>query len=138
LVGLLGAAALSALLGWLLLRTVRVEDDVVVIAHRGAAGRAPENTLAPSNGRSPMAPTGVRSTSETADGEVVVLHDSDFMKIADSSLKIWAATYDEVRKLDAVAGLGRSSAASASRSYRRCWSGRENEHGWSSSSGTAA
>ena len=37
---------------------------------------------------------------ETADGDVVVLHDSDFMKLAGSKLKIWDATIDDSKDID--------------------------------------
>ena len=33
---------------------------------------------------------------ETADGEVVVFHDSDFMKVAGVDLKIWDATSEDL------------------------------------------
>ena len=37
---------------------------------------------------------------ETVDGEVVVMHDSDFMKLSNQDLKIWDATLSEVQELD--------------------------------------
>ena len=37
---------------------------------------------------------------ETADGQVVVFHDSDFKKIADVDLKIWDATMEDLQKID--------------------------------------
>lgn len=37
---------------------------------------------------------------ETADGEVVVFHDSDFKKLADVDLKIWDATMDDLKSID--------------------------------------
>jgi glycerophosphoryl diester phosphodiesterase len=46
-IGVLALAALFAgVAGYLLVRDVRLDNEVVVIAHRGAAGSAPENTLA--------------------------------------------------------------------------------------------
>ena len=37
---------------------------------------------------------------ETADGEVVVIHDSDLMKIAGVDLKVWEATLEEITSVD--------------------------------------
>lgn len=37
---------------------------------------------------------------ETADGEVVVFHDSDFMKVAKTPLKIWDATMADLKEID--------------------------------------
>lgn len=37
---------------------------------------------------------------ETTDGEVVVVHDSDFMKLAGVPLKVWEATIAEVEAVD--------------------------------------
>jgi glycerophosphoryl diester phosphodiesterase len=37
---------------------------------------------------------------ETADGEVVVLHDSDLKKVAGVDLKIWDATWEDLQEID--------------------------------------
>jgi glycerophosphoryl diester phosphodiesterase len=37
---------------------------------------------------------------EAADGQVVVIHDSDFKKLADLDLKIWDATMDDLNDID--------------------------------------
>ena len=37
---------------------------------------------------------------ETADGEVIVIHDSDFMKLAGVDLKVWDATFEQARTID--------------------------------------
>jgi len=37
---------------------------------------------------------------ETADGEVVVVHDSDFMKLSKNPLKIWDASLDDLASID--------------------------------------
>ena len=46
LLALVVTALLSVAAGGWMLRGVRVQDDVEIIAHRGAAGAAPENTMA--------------------------------------------------------------------------------------------
>ena len=60
--GLGAGAVAAALLGWFLLGTVRLVDDVANIAHRGAAGAAPENTWRRSSAPFKTTPTGSSST----------------------------------------------------------------------------
>jgi glycerophosphoryl diester phosphodiesterase len=80
---------------------VRVDDDVIVIAHRGAAGRAPENTLAAFRAAIEDGADIVElDVQETSDGEVVVLHDSDFMKLAGDPRKLWNLSLAEARAID--------------------------------------
>jgi glycerophosphoryl diester phosphodiesterase len=101
------AAALIAVLiaasvvGVVLVRGVRAQNPVVVIAHRGAAAVAPENTLAAVEAAIVQGADFVEiDVQETADGEIAVLHDSDLMKVAGVDLKIWDATWDELRTID--------------------------------------
>jgi glycerophosphoryl diester phosphodiesterase len=76
-------------------------DDVVVIAHRGAAGSAPENTLASvAVALDEGADIVEIDVQETADGTVVVIHDSDLMKVGGSPLKVWEAEFEEIREID--------------------------------------
>jgi glycerophosphoryl diester phosphodiesterase len=101
LAGVLAAAGVSVALGWALLGRLRDPRPVAVIAHRGAAAFAPENTLSSVERAIEDGADWVEiDVQETADGEVVLLHDSDFMKLARSPLKIWDGTIEEVRKLD--------------------------------------
>lgn len=101
LAGLVAATLLSALVGYWLVAGVRMEDDVLVIAHRGAAGRAPENTLASMRAAIEDGADLVEiDVQETADGEVVVIHDSDFMKIGGVNLKVWDASFSQARAID--------------------------------------
>jgi glycerophosphoryl diester phosphodiesterase len=101
LAGVLAAAGVSVALGWVLLGRLRVPRPVAVIAHRGAAAFAPENTLSSVERAIVDGADWVEiDVQETADGEVVLLHDSDFMKLAGSPLKIWEGSFAEVRKLD--------------------------------------
>jgi hypothetical protein len=37
---------------------------------------------------------------ESADGEVIVIHDSDFMKLAGVDLKVWDGPLDQIREID--------------------------------------
>ena len=77
LAGLVLAGVLAAVAGSLFMETVRFDDDVLVIAHRGAAGSAPENTLASIELAVEHGADMVEiDVQETADGEIVVVHDS--------------------------------------------------------------
>ncbi|TWT74420.1 Glycerophosphoryl diester phosphodiesterase [Posidoniimonas polymericola] len=92
---------LAAVVGAWLVQTIRVDDEVVVIAHRGAAARAPENTLASIGLAIEEGADFVEiDVQETADGQIVVLHDSDFMKVAGEPLKIWDANFDDLAGID--------------------------------------
>lgn len=98
----LGVAALSAVLvGNWLLDGIQISDSVTVIAHRGAAGKAPENTLASIKQAIADGTDWVEiDVQETLDGEVVVIHDSDFMKLAGINLKVWDGTLEQIQKID--------------------------------------
>jgi glycerophosphoryl diester phosphodiesterase len=101
LLGLLAAVLAAGVLGYFLVKAVRTEDHVIVIAHRGAAGRAPENTMA--SFRAAMddgADLVELDVQETKGGDVVVIHDSDFMKIAGESVKVWEGELGELRVFD--------------------------------------
>jgi glycerophosphoryl diester phosphodiesterase len=107
LVAVIAAAALSVGVGWALLAGARHVRPVAVIGHRGASASAPENTLAAfEHGIEEGADWIELDVQETVDGEVVVLHDSDFMKLAGSPLKIWEASFEEVRELDIGSWFG--------------------------------
>jgi len=107
LAGLAVAAVLAAVAGYLFMDNVRLEDDVLVIAHRGAAGSAPENTLASVALAVEQGADIVEiDVQETADGEVVVIHDSDLMRVGGAAAKIWEATYDELLQIDVGSWYG--------------------------------
>lgn len=94
-------AALAAAVGLSLLSDIQLEDEVLVIAHRGAAGSAPENTLASVRQALEDGTDWVEiDVQETRDGEVVVVHDSDFMKLAGDPLKVWAGDLAEIQQID--------------------------------------
>jgi len=99
--GTIIAALVATGIGYILLNSVRLEEDVIVIAHRGAAGTAPENTLASvRQALTDGADVVEIDVQETADGEVVVIHDSDLMKIGGVDLKIWDATMEDLTTID--------------------------------------
>jgi glycerophosphoryl diester phosphodiesterase len=95
-------AALSAV--WLskeLIDNLAIDDHTTIIAHRGASGSAPENTLAAVSMALDEGADWVEiDVQESDDGEVVVLHDSDLKRVAGIDLKIWDATKAELADID--------------------------------------
>ena len=97
LIGLVAAA----MIGIWTLESIRLVDDVEIIAHRGASADAPENTLAAMRQAIDYATDWVEiDVQETRDDQVVVFHDSDFMKLANVDLKIWDATMADLESID--------------------------------------
>jgi glycerophosphoryl diester phosphodiesterase len=87
-----------ALLAFMVTRSNR---PVAVIAHRGSSAAAPENSLAAFRLATEQGADFVElDVQETADGEVLVVHDSDLMKIGGGPAKIWEATAAELRSVD--------------------------------------
>jgi len=98
---LIAGVTVAGLTGYWLINSVPIDDDVYVIAHRGASGRAPENTIAAIHAAIEDEAGWIEiDVQETADGEIVLLHDSDFMKLAGVDLKIWDGTLQQVREID--------------------------------------
>jgi glycerophosphoryl diester phosphodiesterase len=97
-----GFAALAGIAsGLTLLASVQTTDAVEIIAHRGAAGSRPENTMASFGKAIEDGADWIElDVQETADGKVVVIHDSDFMKLAGVDLKIWDATMPDLAEID--------------------------------------
>ena len=102
---LLGGAAVALTggfyLGGTLAERVSAEREVEIIAHRGASASRPENTMAAIEQALVERADWVEiDVQETADGEVVVAHDSDFMKMAGVDLKVWEATIADLAEID--------------------------------------
>lgn len=98
---LIGAVAAAAVAGSWLLNGIQTQDDVVVIAHRGAAGKAPENTLASIRQAITDGADMIEiDVQESSDGEVVVIHDSDFMKLSGVDLKVWDGSLKQLQEID--------------------------------------
>jgi glycerophosphoryl diester phosphodiesterase len=75
----------------------------LLIAHRGGAGLAPENTMAAFRSaadqwKADMFEFDVRAT---ADGRCVVIHDAAIDRTTDGTGEVAAMTYDELRQFDA-------------------------------------
>jgi glycerophosphoryl diester phosphodiesterase len=84
-----------------------VAPETLLVAHRGASGVAPENTLAAID-------SALRTTADlieidihqTRDGQVVVLHDATLDRTTDGRGKVGELTLEQVRALDAGAWFG--------------------------------
>jgi glycerophosphoryl diester phosphodiesterase len=77
------------------------EDPTQIIAHRGGAFVAPENTIAAfERGIADGADWLELDVQENADGVVIVEHDRDFMRAAGARLEVWRATNDDLSDLD--------------------------------------
>jgi glycerophosphoryl diester phosphodiesterase len=98
---LTGGSIAAVFIGTGLLKDIQTVDHVEVIAHRGAAGKAPENTIASMRQAVKDNADWVEiDVQETKDGEVVVIHDSDFMKLSGVSTKVWEGTLAQLRQID--------------------------------------
>jgi len=103
----LAAIVVAAMVGGLALRHVNFEDKTQITAHRGASGAAPENTMAAVERAIADGADWVEiDVQETVDGVVVVAHDSDFMKVANDSTKIWDASHADLETLDIGSWFG--------------------------------
>jgi len=95
---LVAAAAASA---WALAAQLHFDAETEVMAHRGASAAAPENTLAAVRAAIESGAQWVEiDVQETADGEIVVVHDSDLKKIGGSPLVVRRSTAAELREVD--------------------------------------
>jgi glycerophosphoryl diester phosphodiesterase len=102
LAGGLSAGFLAAL--WIvhgLIGNIMIEDRTEIMAHRGASLVAPENTMAAIRGAIESGAQWVEiDVQETADGEVVVIHDRDLKKIALVPLVVATSTLEQLRQVD--------------------------------------
>lgn len=100
---LVAALLLVVEMGYLLLmfRNIDMDSEVLVIAHRGAAGAAPENTMAAIQRAIDDDTDWVEiDVQETRDGAVIVVHDSDFMKLAGNPMKVWDGDLAQAQQID--------------------------------------
>ena len=95
------AVLLAAGLADIVMRNAWTDRPVLVFAHRGASDEAPENSLASFRRAGEERTDFVElDVQESSDGTVVVVHDSDLMKIGNSPLKIWESTAEQLRSID--------------------------------------
>lgn len=99
---LLLAAGTSAMIVDSAVNDLSIGRDVQVTAHRGSSLTAPENSLAAiRQAIADGADFAEIDVQETADGTLVLLHDTDLMRVAGVNAKIWEVEYVEIRDLDA-------------------------------------
>ena len=79
----------------------RGEHPALIIAHRGSSSTAPENTLAAFRLAAEQRADFVElDVQESADGQVLVVHDSDLMKVGGNAAKIWGLDAAALRAID--------------------------------------
>ncbi|MDF2682031.1 MAG: glycerophosphodiester phosphodiesterase [Brevibacillus sp.] len=82
-------------------------DRVDTIAHRGASGYAPENTMAAFRKAVKMKADYIEiDVQATKDGKLVVIHDTTVDRTTDGTGKVSSFTLDEIRSLDAGSFFG--------------------------------
>ncbi|HEY7194501.1 MAG TPA: glycerophosphodiester phosphodiesterase family protein [Gemmatimonadales bacterium] len=92
--GMGGVAALAFL-------ATRNQAPVVVIAHRGSSAVAPENTLAAFRLAADQHTDLVElDVQESSDGQVLVAHDADLMKVSGNPAHIWNTDAATLRAID--------------------------------------
>lgn len=101
------ATVAAALAGALLLNSVPLQDHVQITAHRGASGRAPENTMASIRAAIEDKADWVEiDVQESRDGVVIVAHDSDLKKVSGHDARIWEMDSEELRSIDVGSYFG--------------------------------
>lgn len=99
--GLIGGVLLATVLVIGLLGSMDFESETEVMAHRGASGAFPENTMAAIQGAIDSGAQWVEiDVQEAADGEIVVIHDSDLKKVGSSPLVVAESTVRELKWID--------------------------------------
>ncbi len=72
-----------------------------LIAHRGASGYCPENTLASFSRALQMGATAIEfDVQQTKDGRLVVIHDFDLKRVGGLKRRVGAMTYTELSQVD--------------------------------------
>ncbi len=76
-------------------------DTSVITAHRGASGTAPENTLIAIQRAIELgAGFSEIDVQETADGEIILLHDKTLERTGGVAWNIWETPYDSLKKIE--------------------------------------
>lgn len=97
-----GGVAATIVVAFATVESIDVNPEVLVTAHRGSSHSAPENTLAAvRRAIEDGADYAEIDVQESADGEIVVIHDMDLMRIAGVPKKIWQMTAEEIQGLEA-------------------------------------
>lgn len=80
-----------------------------LIAHRGASGYAPENTLAAFKRALELGATSIEfDVQQTKDGRLVVIHDADLKRVGGVRKRVGALTWAELSRVDVGSWFGPS------------------------------
>lgn len=83
------------------------QQKMVNVAHRGASGHAPENTMSAFQKGFEMKADYIEiDVQMTKDGELVVIHDTTVDRTTDGTGKVRDLTFEEIRQLDAGSWYG--------------------------------
>ena len=78
-----------------------MKKEPLVVAHRGASGHAPENTLSAMKKAIEMkAEFSELDVQETKDGKIILLHDKTLERTGKQDLNIWELNYDELKDIE--------------------------------------
>ena len=78
-----------------------LDNPVEVTAHRGYSTEYPENTIPAFKGAITVgADWAELDVQQTADGEVIVMHDSSLKRTTGLDKEVWQVTWDEIKNLD--------------------------------------
>ncbi len=95
------AWVIAAITGWALLSRADLDDRTQIVAHRGASGTTPENTLAAMDQAIADGAHWVEiDVQRTADDQVVVIHDRDLMRIGNVPLTVAQTPYAKLARID--------------------------------------
>ncbi|HEU4516403.1 MAG TPA: glycerophosphodiester phosphodiesterase family protein, partial [Steroidobacteraceae bacterium] len=95
------AALVAATLSWLAVAEADLRPRVEVTAHRGASAVAPENTMAAFRAAIDAGTDWIElDVQRLADGDIVVLHDRDFLRVGGDARQVGAVTAAD------LAGIG--------------------------------
>jgi len=99
--GLLAGLVLAAFVINGLLDRVQMADRTEIMAHRGASAVAPENTIAAIRAAMEAGAHWVEiDVQETADDEIVIIHDGDLKKIAGRPIRVAESSLEELQQAD--------------------------------------
>jgi glycerophosphoryl diester phosphodiesterase len=91
----------ASITGFLLLSRADIEDRTEIVAHRGASGSAPENTMsAIEHAISGGAHWVEIDVQRSADDRVVVVHDRDLVRIGNVPLVVSQTPYAQLAQID--------------------------------------
>ncbi len=95
----LGVVALGAV--WFLLSQLDLKTDVAITAHRGASIAAPENSMPAFSAAVQAGATFAElDVQRTRDGQIVVVHDADLLRMAGDPRKVVELTAAEIAGID--------------------------------------